>query len=124
MRGDGQVVGMPFNTTPIEVAPGFRCVDGSTIICGTNDGGRYKNSTAEAEARDLAASDTRWSGNTRALARMMKQWQRECNVPLKSFQLERLAVEFLQAWPYSHHDLFWYDWMVRDFLAHPLSSLC
>jgi hypothetical protein len=117
MRGDGQVVVVPFNTTPVEIAPGFRCTDGSIIVCDTNNGGRYKTSTAEAELADLNASDTRWNGNTRALARLMKRWQRECNVPLKSFQLERLAVEFLQVWPHSHQDAFYYDWMVRDFLA-------
>jgi hypothetical protein len=118
MRGDGQVVVVPFNTTPIEIAPGFRCTDGSIIVCDTNGGGRYKTSTAEAELADLNASDIRWNGNTRALARLMKQWQRECNVPLQSFQLERLAVEFLQVWPYSNENIFYYDWMVRDFLAY------
>jgi hypothetical protein len=118
IRGDGQVVVVPFNTIPVEVSPGFRCQDGSIIVCDTNDGGRYITSTAEAEARDLAASDARSNGNTRALARMMKQWQVEANVPLKSFHFERLAVEFLQSWQYSHHDAFWYDWMIRDFFAY------
>jgi Second Messenger Oligonucleotide or Dinucleotide Synthetase domain len=70
MRGDGQVVLIPFNSTPVEVAPGFRCQDGSIIVCDTNNGGRYITSTAEAEAPDLSASDTLWNGNTRALARM------------------------------------------------------
>jgi hypothetical protein len=121
MRGDGQVVMVPFNTTPIEIAPGFRCTDGSIIVCDTNGGGRYKASTAEAELADLNASDIRWNGNTRALARLMKRWQRECNVPLKSFQLERLAVEFLQVWPYSCQNVFYYDWMVRDFFAYLIS---
>ncbi|MGH7120902.1 MAG: SMODS domain-containing nucleotidyltransferase [Acetobacteraceae bacterium] len=118
MRGDGQVVMVPFNTMPVEVVPGFRCSDNSIIVCDTNDGGRYKISTAEAEARELAASDAFCNGNTRALARLMKRWARERNVPLKSFQLERLAIEFLSSWPYRHHDLFWYDWMVRDFLGY------
>jgi hypothetical protein len=118
MRGDGQVVLIPFNSTPIEVSPGFRCQDGSIIVCDTSNGGRYITSTAEAEAYDLMSSDARWKGNTRALVRMMKQWQREDSVPLKSFQLERLAIEFLQVWPFSYHDVFWYDWMVRDFFAY------
>lgn len=118
MRGDGQVVLIPFNSTPVEVAPGFRCQDGSIIVCDTNNGGRYITSTAEAEAKDLTASDAFWNGNTRALARLMKQWQRENNVPLKSFQIERLAVHFLQTWPHSHQNLFYYDWMVRDFFAY------
>jgi hypothetical protein len=117
MRGDGQVVSIPFNTMPVEVAPGFRCTDGSIIICDANDGGRYKTSTAEAEARDIAACDASCNGNARPLVRMMKRWQDECNVPLKSFQLERLAVEFLRGWQYSNRGLFWYDWMVRDFFA-------
>jgi len=100
------------------VSPGFRCDDGSIIVCDTNNQGRYITSTAEAEAADLAVADITFNGNARALARMMKQWQRERNVPLKSFQLERLAVEFLRVWPYSKNGWFWYDWMVRDFLAY------
>lgn len=117
MRGDGQVVVVPFNTTPIEIALGFRCQNGSIIVCDANGGGRYTTSTAEAEAVDLATSDTTYNGNARVLARMMKQWQRERNVPLKSFQIERLAVEFLHGWYLNMCGLFWYDWMIRDFLA-------
>jgi hypothetical protein len=49
---------------------------------------------------------------------MMKSWQRYCNVPLKSFHIERLAIEFLDIWAYSKYDVFYYDWMVRDFLAY------
>jgi hypothetical protein len=117
IKADGQVIVVPFNQTPIEIAPGFRCQDGSIIICDTNQGGRYKFSTAEPEANELIASDKKWNGNTRALARLLKQWQREKNVPLKSFQLERLAIEFLESWPYSQYNIFWYDWMIRDFFA-------
>lgn len=118
MRGDGQVVVIPFNQTPVEVAPGFRCTDGSILVCDTNDGGRYTFSTAEAEEKALSAFDAYCIGNTRALARMMKQWQREQNVPLKSFQLERLSAEFLVTWDSNQRDHFWYDWMVRDFFAY------
>jgi hypothetical protein len=117
MRGDGQVICIPFNTKPVELSPGFRCQDGSIIICDTNDGGRYKTSTAEVEERELGESDWRWNGNTRALAQMLKQWQREHNVPMKSFVIERLALHFLAQWSYSHQDVFYYDWMIRDFFA-------
>ena len=117
MRGDGQVISIPFNTIPIELSPGFRCQDGSIIICDTNDGGQYKTSTAEVEATELSNSDRQWNGNTRALAQMLKQWQREQNVPLKSFVLERLALHFLDQWSFSHQDVFYYDWMIRDFFA-------
>jgi hypothetical protein len=99
------------------LALGFRCTNGNILVCVTNDGGRYTVSTAEAEAASLSGSDKHCVGNTRALARMLKQWQREHNVPLKSFQLERLAIEFLADWPNNQRDHFWYDWMVRDFFA-------
>jgi hypothetical protein len=117
MRADGQVIVVPFNSTAVELSPGFRCPDGRIIVCDTNDGGRYKISTAETEERELSASDLRSNGNTRALARMLKQWQREHNVRLKSFMIERFAVHFLDAWPYSNRSLFWYDWMIRDFFG-------
>jgi hypothetical protein len=118
MRGDGQVIDIPFNQTPVEVSPGFLCTDGSVLVCDTNNGGRYILSTAAAEEASLSVSDTSCIGNTRALARMMKQWQRENNVPLKSFQIERLAVEFMATWDHRQRDHFWYDWMVGDFLAY------
>ena len=121
LRGDGQVVSVPFNTIPIEVVPGFRCQDGSIIICDTNDGGKYKASTAEAEEHDLTASDINCNFNSRPLARILKCWQRERSVGLKSFQLERLAIEFLATWPYRLQSVFYYDWMVRDFLEYLIS---
>jgi hypothetical protein len=117
MRADGQVVLLPFNTMPVEVSVGFRCTDGSIIYCDTNDGGSYKTSTAEAEADDLRNTNLTCNANALPLARLMKQWQRECNVPLKSFQIERLAVEFLRGWQYRLQGVFYYDWMVRDFLG-------
>ena len=52
---------------------GFRCTDGATFVCETNNGVRYTFSTAEAEERMLSASDTYCNGKTRALTRMMKQ---------------------------------------------------
>jgi hypothetical protein len=118
MRGDGQVVLIPFQKTTVEVVAGFRCTDGSIIYCDTTNGGSYKTSTGEAEQSDFAASDLHWNGNTCALARMMKRWRDEQNAALKSFVFERLAVEFLAQWAYSLNDVFYYDWMVRDFLSY------
>lgn len=118
IRGDGQVVSVPFNSVEIEVVPAFRYQNGLVAICDTNDGGRYKTVAPEAEINDLGASDFAWNGNTRSLVRMLKCWQRECNVPLKSFQLEIFAQSFLSSWPHSKNDLFWHDWMIRDFFAY------
>jgi hypothetical protein len=115
MRGDGQVVSIPFASIPIEVAPAFRAVDGSLLVCDTNNGGSYKTSSAIAELEGINVSDQACNGNTRALVRMLKAWQRERNVSLKSFQLERLAIHFLEGYSYRALDFFWYDFMVRDF---------
>jgi len=51
------------------------------------------------------------------LARMLKCWQAECNVPLKPFHLELMATQFIGKWAYRGESLFWYDWMVRDCFA-------
>ncbi|HWE76106.1 MAG TPA: hypothetical protein VG328_23295 [Stellaceae bacterium] len=118
MRADGQVVLVPFASFQVEIAPGFRRTDGTIIVCDTKDGGRYQTSTAEWELVDLNVSDAAYKGNTRALVRLIKQWQYECKVPLKSFWIERLAIEFIAQWQYRHNDVFYYDWMVRDFLAY------
>jgi hypothetical protein len=117
IRADGQVVEIPFNSISIEIVPAFRLQNGNVWICDTNDGGRYKTVAPEAEGKSLSDSDTAYNGNTRALVRMAKRWKDECNVPIKSFQLEILAQVFLRSWPHSRNDIFWYDWMVRDFFA-------
>jgi hypothetical protein len=120
MRGDGQVVMVPFGTTAVEVALGFRLADGTIMVCDTNNGGSYKTSTAEAEHLNLEFWDSLSNGNARALARMLKQWRTEQNVPLKSFQLERIAVEFLAQYDDRAKDVFYYDWMVRDCFGYLL----
>jgi len=49
---------------------------------------------------------------------MMKRWQDCCDVPLESFCFEILCMEFLKHWEYRGKGSVYYDWMVRDFLAH------
>lgn len=120
MRGDGQVVVVRFGSTPIEVIPAFPAGNGLSWICDTANGGRYILTAPHAEIDALNASDTANAGATRRLIRMVKQWQRHCEVPIKSFQLERIAIEFLSWWPYSR-DLFWVDWMMKDFFAYLVS---
>lgn len=121
MRGDGQVVVVPFATMPVEVVPGFLLDNGQVLICDANDGGSYRLSDPVAEIADLDAADRAEGGCVRELVRMMKQWQRHCDVPIKSFMLERLAIEFLPWWFASGRTRFWYDWMVRDFFGYLVS---
>jgi hypothetical protein len=115
MRGDGQVVMVRFNTFNVEVVPSFLLTDGRYWIFDTNDGGRYKVADPVAEANQIETADAKYSRNLRVLVRMLKVWQQECNVPLKSFHIELLMTEFIQASPYGSNSYFWYDWLVRDF---------
>jgi len=118
IRGDGQVVVVPFNTYGIEVAPGFPVTGGGYFICDTNNGGRYKWVHQAAELADFNAADVRYNGNVRKLSQLLKQWQRYCNVPIKSFQIEALIKEALATVFYGGYDEFWFDWLVRDVLAY------
>lgn len=118
IRGDGQVVVIGFNTCRIEVAPAFRWQLGGFLICDTNDGGRWKHVDPEAEIAALSAADLQYNGNVRTLSRILKQWQRHCNVPIKSFHLEALVTELLPTRTYGGNSEFWFDWLVRDAFAH------
>lgn len=121
MRGDGQVVVVPFNSYGIEVAPGFPATGGGCLICDSNDGGRYKWVHPAAELDSFNETDARFAGNVRKLSQMLKQWQRFCNVPIKSFQIEAIVKEALGTVTWGNCDEFWFDWLVRDVLAHLIS---
>lgn len=118
MRADGQVVMVNFGSYAVEVLPAFLLQSGRYYICDTNNGGRYKEIDPDAEIQAVTQSESDTAGNTRHLIRMMKCWQGYCSVPMKSFWLELLAMEFLSTWPNKGKSTTWYDWMVRDFFAH------
>ncbi len=122
MKADGQVVVVPFATQAVELVPAFKLTNGQYWICDTNNGGRYKPADPVAEITAVKRSNDATSGNTRDLIRMMKRWQAECNVPLKSFVLELLAIDFLSSWSYAGKSTVYYDWMVRDFFAFLLGK--
>jgi len=117
MRGDGQVVVVPFTSYAVEVAPSFLLQNGQYYICDTNDGGKYKIVDPKAEIQNVTVSNNATNGNTRDLIRMMKRWQEYCNVPLKSFVLELLSIDFLATWQYRGRGTTFYDWLVRDFFG-------
>lgn len=115
MRADGQVVLVPFSSYNVEVAPAFKLQNGRYWICNTNSGGSYEETDPIEEITRVKNSDYATNGNTRNLIRMMKCWQGYCNVPLKSFSIELLAIKFLESYQYRDKTTVYYDWMVRDF---------
>ncbi len=118
MRADGQVIMVRFNTINVEVVPAFLLTTGKYWICDTNDGGKYKEFDAVAEIETMRTANNDTNGNARLLTKFMKAWQRECSVPLKSFWLELLAIDFLSTWQYKQSSPFFHDWMTRDFLKY------
>jgi hypothetical protein len=109
---------IPFGTYQVEVAPAFHRQGGGYLVCDTNFGGRYKHVDPDAELADLSAVDARYNGNLRKLTRALKQWQRYCNVPIKSFHLEAAIKGLLPRVMYGGNEEFWFDWLVRDAFAH------
>ncbi|MFF7725126.1 hypothetical protein [Streptomyces sp. NPDC008001] len=89
----------------------------------THDGGSWRRVDHNAEISFVADSDVRTFGNTRNLIRMMKIWQSECSVPIKSLVLELRCVEFLRTWEHAPRSTAYYDWMVRDFFAELIKKV-
>jgi len=118
IKGDGPVVVVPFSAYNLELVPAFSLLNGQHWICMTENGGYYKNADYKAEADLIQSSNEATNGKTRHLIRMMKRWQAYCNVPIKSFWIELIAVEFLNTWEHRKKGMTWYDWMVRDFLIY------
>jgi hypothetical protein len=118
MSGDGQVVLVRFGSYSVEVVPAFLLTNGRYWICDTHDGGSYKETDPSVEIGYIEAVDRANNRNLRPLIRMLKAWQDCCSVPIKSFQLELLAADFLSQSPWRLYDFFWFDWITRDFFVY------
>ena len=117
MRGDCQVVMVPFQSFAVEVAPAVTLTNGRYWVCNTGSGGAYKEADPVAEIHHLNSVDAACSSNLRPVIRMLKTWQRTCNVEIKSFHLELLAAEFMSGSPWRNEGYFYFDWLMRDFFA-------
>jgi hypothetical protein len=123
IRGDGQVVVVPFQGGhTVELLPAWTTKNDKYLIPDTHGGGSWKVVDHKAEIANVANSDTRSDGNTRNLIQMMKTWQAECNVPIKSLVLELRAVNFLASWANYDKSTSYYDWMVRDFFGELITK--
>jgi hypothetical protein len=117
LNGDRQVVVVRFDSMNVEVVPAFSLEGGGYWICDTKSGGSYQRTNPDAELSHIDRIDRENNGNLRALIHMAKAWQDECHVPIKSFQLELVAANFIEQSPWRRYDYFWYDWLLRDFFA-------
>lgn len=121
IKGDGPVVLVPFVSYSVELIPAFRRLGGGHLVCMTTVGGWYKNEDYDAQVTGMTVSNSASNNNTRDLVRMMKRWQSYCSVPLKSFYIELLAIDFVATWGNRGKSTMWYDYMSRDFFAYIIS---
>jgi hypothetical protein len=124
VKGDGPVVLAGFRTFNVEVVPAFALTEERTYwVPSTKNGGSYMTTKPLHEIDAIAAADNRNNNNVRCLVRMLKCWQANCSVPLRSFYLELLAIEFMDQWYFKDMSYFYYDWMCRDFFAWLLTKV-
>lgn len=129
IKGDGPTVVVRFASYTIEIAPGFRDSltedmsdsDFKVWLCETNNGGQYRINAPVAERRQVLSLNETWNGDLISLISMAKCWKKHCNVPIKAFYIERMAIEFLSIWKHAGKGIFWYDWMMRDFFRFMIS---
>lgn len=128
MRGDGQVVIVPFTTYAVEVLPAFRLVDGKFWYPDTNSGGQWKSADPVAEKNALVASNARTGRKTIHLVKLLKAWKNFRGVHIKSFVLEVVAQSFLDQWGHNKTSdgalttYGYYDFMLRDFFPYLLAK--
>ena len=79
----------------VEVMPAWENTDGTFTVPNSKQGGRWELSNPRSEIKEIEDSNSR-TGKTRMLIRMVKKWQDNCTVGLKSYQIERAVLEFFQ----------------------------
>lgn len=117
IRADRCAIATAAGDEAVDVRPVFATPGGAFLACDPAGDGRFRTIDPGREEANLRQADQRTHGNARDLIRMMKCWQAHRAVPLPSFAIELLALEFLAAWPRAGDETSFYDWMVRDFFA-------
>jgi hypothetical protein len=125
IKGDGPVVLADFTSYSVEIVPAFllNYDDRSFYVCDTKNGGKYMMVKPLHEVDAIDEADARSNCNVRRLIRMLKCWQSYCSVPIKSFYLELLVIDFLDQWEYKSQSFFFYDWMCRDFFEWMITKV-
>jgi hypothetical protein len=116
ISGDRQVVVVEFERQKIEVVPAFALPAARRyLICDTTQGGRYKETAPWDQQLETNIADMANGKNVRPLARMLKAWRYNCNVPIKSFQLDLMAMDYLKQSRWRESGWLYYDFIIRDF---------
>lgn len=93
----GKVILISFaeSTHTVELLPAWRLPSGEYRIPNTENGGSWDTWNPSAEIKAIHDSSTQ-TKHTKSLVRMLKAWVRNSGVPLKSFILEILVIDYLR----------------------------
>ena len=116
IRGDGQVILVPFNNgITFEVVPAFTNKGDSFTYPDANSGGRWRVTNPKPEIAAIRSRNTATNSNLVQLCRMARAWKRKWDVPIGGLLIDTLAYQFIENWEYRDKSYFYYDYMSRDF---------
>ncbi|MDB5264654.1 MAG: hypothetical protein JWN64_225 [Parcubacteria group bacterium] len=98
IKAFGKVVVIEFadNTHNVELLPAWKLVDGTFRIPDTENGGSWQIYDPVREMQYIRDSSKK-TGKTLDLVRFCKKWADHCGVPIKSFVIEVLVVQYLDS---------------------------
>ena len=119
VRGDGQVVVVPFSDgMRFEVVPAFKNLDSSFTYPDSNGGGKWKITNPRPEIASIKKNNILTKGNLVNLCRMTRAWKKYGDVPIGGLLIDTLACKFLRSWADKEKSYYYYDWMVREFFEY------
>jgi hypothetical protein len=112
IRADGQVILVPFTDgVTFEVVPGFVNTDDSFTYPNANDGGSWKITNPRPEIEAIRARNKNCNNNLVQLARMMRAWKHQWDVPIGGLLLDTFAYQFIENYVYREFSYSFYDLM-------------
>lgn len=98
IKAFGKVVVIEFSegTHTVELLPAWELTDGKFRIPNTENGGSWETWDPVAGIQYIRSSSKK-TGKTLDLIRICKKWGEHCGVPLKSFVIETLVVQYLDS---------------------------
>lgn len=119
VRGDGQIVCVPFSDgMTFEVLPAFEFDDGSFYYPDTNSGGSWQTTDPRKEISAIRTRNLVVNGNLLNLCRMIRDWRHTHSVSMSGMLIDTLAYQFIATWAYRDKSYLYYDWMTRDFFSY------
>jgi Second Messenger Oligonucleotide or Dinucleotide Synthetase domain len=119
LGADGQVIKLNFTDgINFEIVPVFDLDDDNFKFPDSNDGGSWKTTNPRPEIKAIRDADTKYNGNIRRLARMVRAWKYNCDVQMGGLLIDTLAFNFMKDWNCRDKSYLYYDYLTRDFFKY------